>query len=297
MEVEQVKKNKNMQARSIYVVPDAIVHDIKKHPLAHSLYFSDIGCFEHAENHIRERENGCEQAILIYCYQGHGYYIENHQRIEVEPNTLLFIPENTPHLYASSNDKPWSILWIHMKGNNLYNFYSYEEKKASILFIPMEKQSEIKTLFEDIFTILEQGYQLENLLYSYQILAHIMGMFFLTPNYNRLSRKNSDSSIHASIHYMTHSIGETLSLDELAKHSSLSPAHYSYLFKKNTGYSPIHYFLRLKIQKACHYLDISDWAIGEIATQLGFKDAFYFSRLFHKIMGMSPSDYRRKQKG
>lgn len=297
MEMQNNQIKKDIQMNQIYVIPNALIHDIKKHPLAHSLYFTDIGCFENAANHMRERVDGCEQAILIYCFKGSGYYIENGQKKLVDSNTLLFIPENTPHLYASSKDDPWSILWIHVKGSNLRNYYSYEKQTMSLIPIPFEKQNKLKTQFEDVFEILEQGFHLENLLYSYQILAHILGLFFLSPNYNKLSMKESGSSIHASINYMIDSLHETLTLDDLARHSSLSPVHYSYLFKKNTGYSPIHYFLRLKIQKACTYLDISDYPINEIAELLGFKDPFYFSRLFHKIMGMSPSDYRKKQKG
>lgn len=293
--INQIKKNK--QTERIYVIPDALLNDIKKHPLSNSLYFSDIGCFENAVNHSRERVNGCEQAILIYCFKGSGYYMENGHRKIVEQNTLLFIPENTPHLYASSKDNPWSILWIHVKGTNLSNYYSYQQHTIALIPVPFEKQNRIRTLFEDIFEILEQGFHFENLLYSYQVLAHIQGLFFLTPNFNKLSMKESGSSIYASINYMVESLHETLTLDDLARHSKLSPVHYSYLFKKNTGYSPINYFLRLKIQKACTYLDISDCPINEIAELLGFKDPFYFSRLFHKIMGMSPSDYKKKQKG
>lgn len=297
MEMGSNQIKRNTKTERIYVIPDALINDIQNHPLANSLYFSDIGCFENAINHSRERVNGCEQAILIYCLKGSGYYIEQGQRKIVEPNTLLFIPENTPHLYASSKDDPWSILWIHVKGRNLSNYYSYEGHMISLITIPFEKQSKIRTMFKEIFEVLEQGFHFENLLYSYQVLSHILGLFFLSPNYNRLSMKGTGSSIHSSINYMIDSLQETLTLEDLARHSRLSPVHYSYLFKKNTGYSPIHYFLRLKIQKACTYLDISDYPINEIAEILGFKDPFYFSRLFHKIMGMSPSDYRKKQKG
>jgi AraC-like DNA-binding protein len=293
--MNQIKKNK--QTERIYVIPDALIEEVKNHPLASSLYFSDIGCFENVPNHFRQRVDGCDQVILIYCFKGSGYYVENGKSKIVESGKLLFIPENTPHLYASSKEDPWSILWIHVKGINLSNYYSYQKDTIALIAVPFEKQNKIRTLFEEIFEILNQGFHFENLLYTYQVLAHILGLFFLYPNYNKLSMKETGPSISDSINYMAQSLHEQLTLTELANHSRLSAVHYSYLFKKNTGYSPIHYFLRLKIQKACTYLDISDYTISEIAELVGFKDSFYFSRLFHKIMGMSPSDYRKKQKG
>ncbi|HVS95503.1 MAG TPA: helix-turn-helix transcriptional regulator, partial [Puia sp.] len=55
---------------------------------------------------------------------------------------------------------------------------------------------------------------------------------------------------------------------------------------------PIEYFNHLKIQKACQYLLHTELRIKEIACKLGFEDPFYFSRMFHKLMGMSPNQYR-----
>ena len=62
-----------------------------------------------------------------------------------------------------------------------------------------------------------------------------------------------------------------------------------------TGASPMNYFIRLKIQKACEYIELTNMKLNEIATHLGFEDAAYFSRTFTKVMGCSPSVYRKKE--
>ena len=62
-----------------------------------------------------------------------------------------------------------------------------------------------------------------------------------------------------------------------------------------TGFSPIEYFNHLKVQKACQYLLFTDLRVKEIADKLGIEDPYYFSRMFSKLMGMSPGTYRTKR--
>lgn len=72
-------------------------------------------------------------------------------------------------------------------------------------------------------------------------------------------------------------------------------AHFSVTFKKKTGFSPIEYFNHLKMQKASQYLLFTNLRIKEIAQEVGIEDPYYFSRLFTKIMGISPVHYREKK--
>ena len=67
------------------------------------------------------------------------------------------------------------------------------------------------------------------------------------------------------------------------------------LFQKETGVSPMGYFIRLKIQKACEYIELTPLKLNEISIKLGFEEPAYFSRMFTKIMGISPSAYRKKE--
>ncbi|PGH40196.1 MAG: AraC family transcriptional regulator, partial [Candidatus Nephrothrix sp. EaCA] len=64
--------------------------------------------------------------------------------------------------------------------------------------------------------------------------------------------------------------------------------------RKKTGYSPMVFFNRLKVQRACQYLKSSTLRINEIAYKIGIQDPFYFSRMFAKTIGISPAEYRKK---
>jgi len=78
----------------------------------------------------------------------------------------------------------------------------------------------------------------------------------------------------------------------MARHAGLSVAHFSQLFKRQTGYSPVDYFIHAKIQHACFLLDTTPLSVSDIGLRLGYKDPYYFSRIFRKVMGVSPRAYR-----
>jgi AraC-like DNA-binding protein len=95
---------------------------------------------------------------------------------------------------------------------------------------------------------------------------------------------------------MQKKIHTVISLQELARFAKLSVSHFSAVFRERTGYSPIEYFNHLKIQKACQYLLFTGMTVKETAVSLGIEDQYYFSRMFSKLMGHSPVEYRRRNK-
>jgi AraC-like DNA-binding protein len=78
--------------------------------------------------------------------------------------------------------------------------------------------------------------------------------------------------------------------------AKLSVSHFSVVFRARTGYSPIEYFNHLKVQKACQYLVFTGMSVKETAFTLGIEDQYYFSRMFSRLMGISPAVYRKRNR-
>lgn len=96
------------------------------------------------------------------------------------------------------------------------------------------------------------------------------------------------------IYYLQEHVETNLTLKDLAEYFKYSESHFSTLFQKETGTSPINYFTRLKIQKACQYIELTDMKLNEIAMRSD-RGAGLFLRVFTKVMGISPSSYRKKE--
>jgi YesN/AraC family two-component response regulator len=103
-------------------------------------------------------------------------------------------------------------------------------------------------------------------------------------------------AIERTIDYMVNHYNENITLERLAGIAGLSPSHYSRLFKKYAGHSPIDYLLHLRMDRAKELLVLSDYRLKAVAESIGYTDELYFSRMFKKIVGISPSEFASKYK-
>ncbi|OUS70621.1 hypothetical protein B1748_28150 [Paenibacillus sp. MY03] len=99
--------------------------------------------------------------------------------------------------------------------------------------------------------------------------------------------------IEAQRYVMEH-LHEKISMSEVAQRLHLNASYFSRLFKKETNENFVDYVLRLKMERACEYLDHSDYSIEQISDRLGFDSKSYFIRTFRREIGMLPTAYRHK---
>lgn len=92
---------------------------------------------------------------------------------------------------------------------------------------------------------------------------------------------------------MREHLSEDISLDELAAEARLSPFHFARMFKHSLGVPPRVYLTRLRMEKVCELLAVTDLPISEIAHEVGYSSNQVLARVFMKHQRMSPTEYRR----
>lgn len=291
-------KREGFKGQKMIVLPKRIISQVKTKPFINSIYITDIGYFPKARYHYRERENGSNQFILIYCTEGKGWIELGNTNHYIAPNDYFIIPSGYKHRYGANKKDPWSIYWVHFDGKSLKsNQESSELPFSKPVHFSVEHIQERIEIFNEIYHTLEKGYSLDNIGYANSCLWHLLGSFIYHKTFKNNKYKEIPDPIEESINWMQKHIHKNISLTELASIAHYSVSYYSTLFNQKTGYSPVEYFIHLKIQRACQYLDLTNFKIKEIAQLLGYKDPYYFSRLFNKVMGVFPTEYRKKEKG
>lgn len=291
------KKDGFFKERSL-IIPQTIMDKITLHPLIQSLYLTDIGFFPKAQYHHRQRLGGCPQAILILCIAGEGVVETPNKRFKLLPNQFIIIPAHTTHCYHADLINPWSIHWLHFNGSEMDAFSElFRTSDDCVMTLTPDMVHRIVSEFDDLYQILTRGYSNYLMIHLSSTLRHLLTSLCLDEGQINGQRLTNHNYIDICINEMKKKIAQPLTLDQLAEVVALSKNYLVYLFHKKTGYSPVDYFIHLKIQLACQYLDTSNFSIKEIGQKVGYQDPYYFSRTFKKIMQRSPKQYRQLSKG
>lgn len=257
------------------------------------IYITHIGYFPKAAFHYRERRNGCVDNILIYCLRGRGWYQVGNKKYEVTANQFIHLPATDQFMrYGADLEDPWTIYWVHFSGPDMEDFnkslgITIKDGPQDIAF----NEPAIKT-WENMYQSLEMGYSKDNLMNANLCLHYFLATFLFPQKHIAQQQSEEQNTITNSILHMRQNLQERITVDDLAAKYHLSPSHFSSLFKKATGMSPIDYLIQLRIQKACQLLLNIQLKIKDISLAVGYDDPYYFSRLFKKLMGLSPQQYR-----
>lgn len=281
------------------VLPQLITDMMTDDPMLAALHITDIGYYPHAEHHFRERTKPIQQYVFIYCVDGAGHYSVGGHQYDVKPNQYFILPAGMPHTYWADKARPWTIYWIHFSGTLAPHYAHNAVHPTDVQPATHSRIGQRINLFEEIFNTLRSGFSNDNLHYASATFHYYLGSLRYIQQYRNAgqSQINDDNVIDVAIHHMKENMEKRLTLQDIAGEVGYSPSHFSALFKKKTGHAPLAYFNLLKVQEACVMLDGTNMKINQICYKIGIEDTYYFSRMFSKIMGMSPRTYRETKKG
>lgn len=290
-----MKIKEGFRGERYLVIPGFITDMMRKDELLSSLHITDIGYYPKAENHFCRRLEPIDEHVLIYCVDGKGFFNINGKKWTIGVGEFFILPPGVAHSYGADSSDPWTIYWIHFAGS-LARQYAGETGVArgggEDVSSGIRRRQD---LFEEIYDVLESGLAVGNLRYACSLFHHYLGSLnFAGHRGGGSASKSGSDRVDLAIHYLSENIERHLSLKEIASNCRLSESRLSALFMEHTGHSILNYFNLLKIQRACDLLDNSNLKINQICYKIGIADPYYFSRLFSKIMGMSPNNFRKR---
>lgn len=286
---EKGKKRDGFKGEKMFVLPTEDLQTYIEHPLVSQLYLTDVGFFPRARNHYRERQIGLEEYILIYCIEGNGTIHLKGKSYFLHKNEAFCIPRHFSHCYYANEKDPWSILWVHFKGSNV-KYYPVDEMQ--VLHFSEDISITVISLFEMLFNALNGNYTLGNFIYISQIVSLILAQIYKREKSDSIFQQNKHMT--GIIRYMYGHIHENLTLEDISNEFDLSKSYLNSIFRKYSKHAPMDFYINLKMKEACKLLQSTNLYIYEVAQKLGYEDQYYFSRIFKKVVGISPQKFKEK---
>lgn len=246
----------------------------------------------------KEMTRALQHHEIILITGGSGSFTIEDQLYKIKEGMLFYIAPNILHTIKPNLNEPITFFSVHFDFVNVFwegNSWS-TDKLVKILPLPAAQELNDYYTIQDIFKKLTECWNEKQP--GYEFISRTLLQQLLIAIYQNVKKQNRNYAtslkINKIIQYMNQNITENIKLADLSKITQLSPTYLAKVFKAATGYSLIEFFNRMKIDKAKDLLIENNRKIKEVAREVGFADEFYFSRVFKKIEGISPSEYCNK---
>lgn len=241
-----------------------------------------------------DRPNGLRGYILHLTTKGMGNVFKDEQQFQVTPGHLLLFPPSVPHFYERAPScSHWLHRWVYFRPRAYWmEWLHWQEQRQGVFIQKIEDEKEFE-LFEHLFTQVESQSKSSSI-YKEDLATNMLERLLLMCKDRDADKQHQhpDPRVTKVCNYISEHIDAELSIKELSEVACLSASRLSHLFKQQTGMTLKAWRDDQRISLAKHLLMTTGMPIGNISRMLGYADALYFSRVFRKKVGVSPSDYR-----
>jgi YesN/AraC family two-component response regulator len=235
---------------------------------------------------------------FIFITGGNGNIIIENKKYQAKEGMIFYICSDILQSIESDINNPLLFLSVHFSYVNVFFSDNKWDIRNETNILPLSSMQQLKDSYQirDIFKKLVDSWNEK--LPGYELISKALLQQLIFEIYRNKKMGNHNYSVSLKVEniikYMSENIDSKLTLTELSARVQLSPTYLSRAFKYITGYSIIEFFNKMKIDKSKELIIEGNKKVKEVAKEVGFSDEFYFSRIFKKIEGMSPSEFYSK---
>lgn len=256
------------------------------------LYLQEAGSLKALAPHTSSRKNLASYLCFIIL-EGTGELVYEGKQYKLNSGDCVFIDCRKTYSHSTTKDDLWSLQWVHFYGNSLPSIYDkYVERGGRLVFRPKDICS-IQNIMRDLYLFASSSDYIRDMRINEKVgcLLTLLMEESWHPEISDTTSKHFElNEIKA---YLDENYSRKISLDELAEKFFINKYYLTRIFKECMGITVNNYILSKRITASKQILRFSDKGMDEIGYETGFGDSQYFCRMFKKVEGITPGEYRK----
>lgn len=257
------------------------------------IHLQEIGELQAQKPHISKREN-LSSYLFFIVLEGSGILQYYGKTYFLKKGDCVFLDCQKAYSHCSSEDL-WNLQWVHFYGPNMNGIYKKYTQRGGLPSFHPENLELYSSLLKQLYEIASSNTYIKDMKIYEKLTALLTLLMEQSWNpatvFHNPSRKRNLQEVKEYLdqHYL-----EKITLDGLAEQFYINKFYLTRIFKEQFGVSINHYLLQVRITQAKQLLRFTDIPIEKIGQECGINDANYFSRIFKKVEGISPGEFRKR---
>lgn len=257
------------------------------------IHLQEIGELHAQKPHTSQRSNLLSYLFFIVL-KGDGTLEYDGRVHTLCQGDCVFIDCRKPYAHRTSANL-WDLKWAHFYGPNMHAIYEkYAQRGGSPCFHAASLPA-YEDVLGDIYEIAAASSHIRDMK-IYEKLTSLLTLLMEESwnpkrNLHSTSRKRNLQNVKE---YLDRNYRQKITLEQLAEAFYINKFYLTRCFKEQFGMSVNQYLLQVRITHAKQLLRFTDLAIEKVGHECGMSDANYFSRMFKKVEGISPGEFRRR---
>ena len=239
------------------------------------------------DEHWGSKNMSVDEFSLCYVISGEIGIDFLGETLTVKTGEMIFVPSKICHGFHLATKDKTEKYWMtfHIKDGGLNPFRSIKTPIKTAV-----KDREFVSLCYDKILSLSNSSDSYNKLKLTRLCLDLIDDFMQSCNIH--STDSDSDKIAEAISYMASSVKNDINLQDLSERAGYATNYFIRKFKNMTGYSPMQYLQKIRIERARNLLETTSMPISSVMRESGFSDASHFSRAFYSAVGYSPRVYR-----
>lgn len=231
---------------------------------------------------------------MVYITEGTGrFWSETTGAVSIHPGSVFILFPGIKHAYCPDCDTGWTEQWIGFAGAHARRLWNNGILQAEHPVFNIGLHQDLVAMYDNAFGLCREqtpGFQIRLGALVLQIVASVHALHRYVQQHH-----TAGETVRKARYLMQQHLEDGITVEDVADSCNLSYGQLLRVFRRYTGLTPYQYYLQLRIHRARELLNGRDVQVKEVAARLNFENQYYFSRLFKKKTGVTPTAWRDRR--